>query len=376
MTILEKLWCSIIRLTNMIFGSHPAAMPSEFTNPAYIPPASDTVFVDVADAAARLAIAQAIGGCVVRQVDDSSVWGLVAHGVASNASDWRCLMASAIARGTPPESAAHASQTLLVRSMPPAGQHTINIGDRVYTIAERAKQSCYVIISGVCTSSGDITVTVTGALMASPKSVTVALVQNDSASTIAGKIKAAFDVEEITGSYTISGVGGMARLTALVAAENDPTFSFTVGGGHGVQYQTATTNPTGNYLAPNAMFRGADEAEFVANLAAVINGAAGAGDIYGAGTVPHEDGTAVAALDGVDNVLIFTAGQIGAAGNAIAVYTSYAPVDGGGWLADTLAGGSDGTPAAMLGQECIVNEESFYKCSRLSPVKWIGPFTA
>lgn len=35
-----------------------------------------------------------------------------------------------------------------------------------------------------------------------------------------------------------------------------------------------------------------------------------------------------------------------------------------------------GTPAAFLGQECIVSEECFFKCVRLSPVKWIGPFPA
>lgn len=35
-----------------------------------------------------------------------------------------------------------------------------------------------------------------------------------------------------------------------------------------------------------------------------------------------------------------------------------------------------GTPATFLGQDAIVNEESFYKNVRLSPVKWVGPFPA
>lgn len=42
----------------------------------------------------------------------------------------------------------------------------------------------------------------------------------------------------------------------------------------------------------------------------------------------------------------------------------------------SLAPSIAGTAADYLGQDAIINEESFYKNIRLSPVKWVGPFPA
>lgn len=39
----------------------------------------------------------------------------------------------------------------------------------------------------------------------------------------------------------------------------------------------------------------------------------------------------------------------------------------------TLAGAVEGTSAEALGQTCIVNSSDVYVCTRISPVKWVGP---
>lgn len=70
--------------------------------------------------------------------------------------------------------------------------------------------------------------------------------------------------------------------------------------------------------AANEIDIGADAATSAANLAAAINGAAGAGTLYGTGTVPNAHVTAVA----VGAAVTLTAKQPGAAGNAVVVAES------------------------------------------------------
>lgn len=53
-----------------------------------------------------------------------------------------------------------------------------------------------------------------------------------------------------------------------------------------------------------------------------------------------------------------------------------APIIGTGTASFELTGEYSGTPAIAVGQDAILDEESFYKCVRLSPVKWVGPFPA
>ena len=70
-------------------------MPSEFSNPSYIPsPSGGAVFalVEVATAVARLAMLQNTAlGRAVRQTDDNTVWALKPNGLASVSGDWQRL---------------------------------------------------------------------------------------------------------------------------------------------------------------------------------------------------------------------------------------------------------------------------------------------
>ena len=76
-------------------------MPHEFSNPRYIPAASDVsagtfALLNVADAAARLVLPQPSAvGRAVRQLDDFSVWALIPGGHAAHSADWVCLFAPA-----------------------------------------------------------------------------------------------------------------------------------------------------------------------------------------------------------------------------------------------------------------------------------------
>ncbi|MEI6654292.1 MAG: hypothetical protein WCP45_05955 [Verrucomicrobiota bacterium] len=77
-------------------------MPSEFSNPAYIPvPANGTVFslVRVASSYARLALSQSAAlGRLICQSDDGTLWALSPDGVPSNAEDWALVFdASSVA---------------------------------------------------------------------------------------------------------------------------------------------------------------------------------------------------------------------------------------------------------------------------------------
>jgi hypothetical protein len=89
------------------------------------------------------------------------------------------------------------------------------------------KQIETAVIVGTITGSGDATVTLTSALVAGNSVVmSVAVLENDTATIVAGKIRAAMALEsEITDHYTIGGTGANVSLTALVAAANDGTLN-------------------------------------------------------------------------------------------------------------------------------------------------------
>jgi hypothetical protein len=106
-------------------------------------------------------------------------------------------------------------------------------------------------------------------------------------------------------------------------------------------YKTALTGTGG---APYEVLIGADLAAAVNNLAAAINGGAGAGTTYGLGTVAHPDVAAVS--DGTDTVTA-TAVVAGEAGNAITVADDL--TDGEWGTAATVLSGGVGASWAALG---------------------------
>jgi flagellin len=88
--------------------------------------------------------------------------------------------------------------------------------------------------------------------------------------------------------------------------------------------------------APDDVLIGATVADTLANLAAAINGGAGAGVAYGTGTVAHSEVSAVAAV----STVALTAKTAGVAGNLIATTSSSAVHMA--FSGATFANGSDG----------------------------------
>lgn len=91
--------------------------------------------------------------------------------------------------------------------------------------------------------------------------------------------------------------------------------------------------------SPNEVVIGANAAATISNLIAAINGAAGEGAVYGAGTVASTLITAAAASGDAMDVTAILAGT---SGNSITT-TDTIGSGGGGWGAGTLSGGANGS---------------------------------
>lgn len=107
--------------------------------------------------------------------------------------------------------------------------------------------------------AGNAKVTVTAAGMAnSPKDVTVAVANNDTAAQVAGKARAALAADpDVSGFFTVSGATDKIILTARVAAANDGALNI------------ASTNDTCTGLTPAASS---------ANTTAGVAGVVGTGE--------------------------------------------------------------------------------------------------
>lgn len=127
-------------------------------------------------------------------------------------------------------------------------------------------------------------------------------------------------------------------ITAITGAD---TQTVTIGG----QTYTLHTSLSGFTSTPNAVLIGADATAMGNNLAAAINGGAGAGTVYGTGTVANASVTATAAA----GVVTATAKVAGSGGNSIAIAET---LTNGAWAggATTLSGGAD---AASNGQAML-----------------------
>jgi hypothetical protein len=92
-------------------------------------------------------------------------------------------------------------------------------------------------------TAGDVTVTVTGALVTgTTKAVEVTVAESDADTVVAGKIRTALNVSEITTNYTIGGTGANVSLTAKATAANDTSLNIAVEGICGVVAITTSTN--------------------------------------------------------------------------------------------------------------------------------------
>jgi hypothetical protein len=140
-----------------------------------------------------------------------------------------------------------------------------------------------------------------------------------------GSITAGRVAVDLSGSGTAAAAVGTLTLSDNAAADEtvvigDRTYTFKV---------TAA--------AANQVKVGADASASIDNLIAAINGAAGAGTLYGTGTVAHALVTAAA---GAGDTMVVTAKTKGTAGNAIATTET---MGDGAWGAVTLASGADPT---------------------------------
>ncbi len=106
-------------------------------------------------------------------------------------------------------------------------------------------------------------------------------------------------------NLTSAAIAAAKALTiSAITAANTQTVSI---GGQVYTFNTLLTDTANNVLI------GADATAMGANLAAAINGGAGAGTLYGTGTVANASVTAVAAL----GIVTVTARTAGTAGNSI-----------------------------------------------------------
>lgn len=88
-------------------------------------------------------------------------------------------------------------------------------------------------VAGTVTAAGDVTVTVTAAGMTgSPKAVVVPILDTDTDTSVATKIRGALTADANVGAFfTISGVGTNVILTVKVNAANDATMNCAIAGG-------------------------------------------------------------------------------------------------------------------------------------------------
>lgn len=335
----------------------------------------------VAAAAARLALPQANAqGRLVRDEDTQEVFVLKPFGVAWQADDWELVLNPAASLGLPlertteqgaPLSAAKAVGTFTLAGNVVNGK-IVTIGTRSYTgrTTVLQKETATVIAAGGATSTGNLTVTVT-----TLGEVIVFTVPLDSgvqttATLIATAIAFAFSNNAVlTARYTITHPTDTLVLETKAHAANDATLNIAIAAAHGVGAVVSSVNTTaGVTTAVNEFKIGASASDSLDNLIAAITGAAGAGTLYGTGSVAHAVVTAIA---GAGDTMTTTAKAYGTAGNIASTTDA-----NGSWGAATLTGGVTGTTPVYLSQDCIVNGTSIYKATSLVPVKWFGPLAA
>jgi hypothetical protein len=116
-------------------------------------------------------------------------------------------------------------------------------------------------VLGTVTGNGNATVIVTAAGMTgSPKTVSVAVLNLDSASAVGGKIRTALGTDtDISNFFTIGGSGANIILTAKVAVANDTTMNISIDNGTctGLTAAPTSANTTAGVAGPRyAVMRG------------------------------------------------------------------------------------------------------------------------
>lgn len=116
--------------------------------------------------------------------------------------------------------------------------------DRFYFTGKEGGVDKYWVYGGICqvetativgtiSTAGNATVIVTAeGMTGSPKTISVAVALNDTASQVAGKIRTALKADtDVTAKFAVSGIDASVVLTALTAAVNDATLNINIANG-------------------------------------------------------------------------------------------------------------------------------------------------
>jgi flagellin len=156
-------------------------------------------------------------------------------------------------------------------------------------------------------------------------------------------------ISATTGALTSLGIGlgANASNTLSAIANATTTDTVTIGSGAGQTY-TLVTALTASTTA-NQVLIGATTADTLANLAAAVNGGAGAGVAYGSATVTNADVTALAGA----STVAFTAKVAGTGGNALVSTTTDASFGFSAGGTFTGGAGSAGLTTAAAAQAAL-----------------------
>jgi hypothetical protein len=165
-------------------------------------------------------------------------------------------------------------------------------------------------IVGTITGDGDVTVTVTAeGLAGSPVTLNVAVLNGDTATTVATKIRAALNANaSVTEFFVVSGSGADVVLTALEEAENDATMNLAYNNGTctGLTGDTTSTNtiPGAEYAVPRPVkLAQCETALWLLEAGAGEGVEAGSESLVGVDLGPiklkYDSGVSVAVLDAV-----------------------------------------------------------------------------
>lgn len=99
-------------------------------------------------------------------------------------------------------------------------------------------------VVGTVTGSGDATVIVTASGMTgSPKTISVAVTDTDTAAVVAGKIRTALAADaDVSALFTVSGATDKVILTRITSAANDATLNISVDNGTCTGLTTAASS--------------------------------------------------------------------------------------------------------------------------------------
>ncbi len=152
-------------------------------------------------------------------------------------------------------------------------------------VASTAQIETLMVLGAITASgAGNATVIVAAAGMTgSPRTVSVAVANSDTAAIVAGKVQAALTADgDVGGFFTVTNPAGAdVVLTAITAAANDPTYQITIANGTCAGLTAATSTHTTAGSSPKALY-------WSANGTPPLSGGSGTGPFYQGRLLPFQ----------------------------------------------------------------------------------------